>query len=67
MVTELSITVKPEEENSEKAVKNYILKSLAARNIRASFDEITPVFIKKSIDARHGQIKIVMRFEVYIG
>lgn len=67
MVTELSITIKPEEENNEASIKNYILKALKQKNILAKKDDIIPVFIKKSIDARHGQIKIVMRFEVYIG
>jgi len=67
MVTELSITVKPEEEKDEGALKGYILKALKQKNIPAKKEDITPVFIKKSIDARHGQIKIVMRFEVYIG
>ena len=67
MTCELSITLMPEEEKNQAVIDSRIRKELAARRIPVKNQKITSVFIKKSIDARHSQIKLVMRFKVYIG
>lgn len=67
MVTELSISLKPEDEKNKKIINLAILKALKEKNIPFKDQKITTTFVKKSIDARRQQIKIVMRFKVYIG
>ncbi len=67
MICEISIIVKPEEENNDAAVRRYAMRELAKKNIKASADELTLVPVKKSIDARHGQVKFCLRFKAYIG
>lgn len=67
MVTELSITIRPEDEKRPAFIKDKILLALADRGISTASDEVTPVFVKKSIDARRGKLKLVMRYKVYIG
>ena len=68
MVTQVSITIRGEDEHKPAFIKDKILLALAAQGIPfRSASEITPVFIKKSIDARHGRVKLVMRYDVYIG
>lgn len=66
MNTELSITVKPNEEKNEGLIEKKILEQLEKRNIPAKKEELISVFEKKSIDARHGQIKIILKYRVYI-
>lgn len=70
MIQELSITIKPEEENDKKIINNKIVQELKSRlsitQYNSKTDSIYPVFIKKSIDARHGQLKIHLRYKVYI-
>ncbi len=67
MVTELSVIIRPEDEKRQAFIKDKILLALAEKGISASSDEVIPVFVKKSIDARRGKLKLVMRYKVYIG
>ncbi len=67
MVTELSIIIRPEDEKKPNFIKDKIVLALAERGTKCSAAEVTPVFVKKSIDARRGQIKLVMRYKVYVG
>ena len=67
MTCELSITLKPEDEKNEKAINKKLLEALSEKGIDYKGQKITPVFIKKSIDARHSQIKLLMRYKIYIG
>lgn len=67
MTCELSITLMPEEENKQAVIDSKIKKELVSKNIPVKNQKITSVFVKKSIDARHSQIKLVMRYKVYIG
>ncbi|MDE6704724.1 MAG: FAD-dependent oxidoreductase [Treponemataceae bacterium] len=68
MVTQVSITIRSEDEQKPAFIKDKILLALAEKGIPfRSASEVTPVFVKKSIDARHGRIKLVMRYDVYIG
>ena len=65
MITELTITVKPEDEKNSGLHNNLIRKELQKNNIKT--DSFEAVFVKKSIDARHGQLKLHLRYKVYIG
>ena len=65
MIKELTITVKPEEEKNAGLHKNLLKKELQKNHIKA--DSFESVFLKKSIDARHGQLKLHLRYKVYIG
>ena len=65
MIKELTITIKPEEEKNTGLHKNLIKKELQKNHIKAELFE--SVFVKKSIDARHGQLKLHLRYKVYIG
>lgn len=65
MIKEISITVKPEDEKNAGLHKNLIKKELQKNHIKAETFE--SVFVKKSIDARHGQLKLHLRYKVYIG
>ncbi|MBQ7159614.1 MAG: FAD-dependent monooxygenase [Treponema sp.] len=67
MVTELSVTIRPEDEKKTAFIKDKILLALTEKGIPFISSEVTPVFVKKSIDARRGRIKLVMRYKVYIG
>lgn len=64
MIQEVTITIKPNEEKDQKLIKKLIIRQLNAKNTN---EEITPVFVKKSVDARHGQVKYHLRYKVYIG
>lgn len=70
MIQEISITIKPEEEKDKKTINNKIVDGLKSKlsitQYNSKTDSIYPVFIKKSIDARHGQVKIHLRYKVYI-
>ena len=70
MIQELSITVKPEEETNKLLIKKKISFELVSKNLinkNQKNQEFEYVLQKKSVDARHGQIKIHLRFKVYIG
>ena len=65
MIKELTITIKPQEEKNAAFHKNIIKKELQKNHIKA--ENFESVFVKKSIDARHGQLKLHLRYKVYIG
>ena len=65
MIKEITITVKPEEEKNQALHNNLIKKELQKNSIKVS--QFEKVFIKKSIDARHGQLKLHLRYKVFIG
>lgn len=65
MQKEITITVKPEDEENAGLHKSLIIKELKKSHIPTG--EMTLVFLKKSIDARHGQLKLHLRYKVYIG
>lgn len=68
MNTEISITIKPEEEKNEALIQKIIRREIKIqKGINVSpGDKLLSVFIKKSIDARHGQVKIHLRYKIYI-
>ncbi len=64
MIQEISISVLPGEEDNTLLIRNKVLSALGGR----SDAEISALVLKKkSIDARHGRIKIQLRYAVYIG
>ena len=64
MIQEISISVLPGEEDNALLIRNKVLSALGGR----SDAEISALVLKKkSIDARHGRIKIQLRYAVYIG
>ena len=65
MIKEITITLKPEDEKNAGLHKNLIQKELQKNHIKAA--DFESVFVKKSIDARHGQLKLHLRYKVYIG
>ena len=67
MTCELSITLMPEDEKNQTEIDSKIRQALKEKKVSVNGQKITPVFIKKSIDARHSQIKFVMRYKIYIG
>ena len=65
MVKEITITVKPEDEKNQGLHKTLLKKELQKNHIKA--ESFESVFVRKSIDARHGQLKLHLRYKVYIG
>ena len=65
MIKEITVTVKPEDEKNAGLHKNLIRKELQKNHIKA--DAFETLFVKKSIDARHGQLKLHLRYKVFIG
>ena len=66
MNTELSITLRPDEEENHAVIRRKIMEQLAKKNIIAQKDNIVSVVEKKSIDARHGTVKILLKCRVYV-
>ena len=57
----VTITVKPEDEKNSKLIEKLVLAQLKNRGSKR-----TLVFCKRSVDARHGQVKLHLRYDVYI-
>ena len=68
MQIQISITVLPDEEKNENIINSKIKaelkKTVKKQDLEKGFET---VFIKKSIDARHGQLKLHLRYNVFIG
>lgn len=68
MQIQISITLLPEEEKNkniiDSKIKAELKKSVSKEELAKGFET---VFIKKSIDARHGQLKLHLRYKVFIG
>ena len=73
MIQDITITVLPNEEGDEKLIRRKIAEALSegasgVPRMRISPDDITALaFQKKSIDARHGRIRINLRYTAYVG
>ena len=57
----VTITVKPEQEKNSKLIEKLVLSQVKNRGSKR-----TLVFCKRSVDARHGQVKLHLRYDVYI-
>lgn len=66
MIQELTIFLKPNEDQNDELIKKQIAKALFEKKIKAKPQEIKYQILKKSIDARHKQIKIVLRIKAFI-
>lgn len=68
MIYEVMLTLSPGQEDDDKLVKEKILYALEKTDIHIKLSDISALVCKKkSIDARHGQIKLHARFGVYVG
>ena len=64
MIKTVSITLLPNDEKNSTLIQALIKKEL--KKAKLSYKSMTPVFEKKSIDARHGQVKLHLRYLVYL-
>lgn len=70
MIKELTITINPEDESNNCLIQKKIFSELKAQKVilkNQNEKGFEYVLQKKSVDARHGQIKIHLRYKVYIG
>lgn len=70
MIKELTITINPEDESNNCLIQKKIFSELKAQKVifkNQNEKGFEFVLQKKSVDARHGQIKIHLRYKVYIG
>nr|MBQ2233831.1 FAD-binding protein [Treponema sp.] len=67
MISEVTITIKPQDEKNQKLIQKAILAELTKKNVYVGNQDLSFVFVKKSIDARHGQVKYHLRYKVFIG
>lgn len=70
MIKELTITINPEDESNNSLIQKKIFSELKAQKVilkNQNEKGVEYVLQKKSVDARHGQIKIHLRYKVYIG
>ena len=70
MKTDITITVKPEQQENKTLIQKLLKAELNKKTGGGNFSggsEPHFVFVKKSIDARHGQVKIHLRYTAYIG
>ncbi len=65
MNTEVSIIISPEHENNQNLIKRNICRELEKKNIFIDAQKIKISFVKKSIDARHGRVKYILRYRVF--
>ncbi len=67
MQKEISIQISPENENNENFIRKQLCDALNKAGVKCNLQEIKGlVRIKKSIDARHKNIKLFLRYKVYI-
>ena len=67
MVKEINVTIKAQDEKNDSLIQRLCFDQLFKIEIKTKKDEIKFVFTKKSIDARHGQLKLNLKFKAYIG
>lgn len=64
MIKSISITVLPKDEKNESLINSLISKELKKAGI--TYKKLLSHFEKKSVDARHGQVKIHLRYTIYL-
>lgn len=67
MIKEISVAITPDKEKNQKFIRDKIFEQLNRDGIDFKAEETELVFVKKSIDARHKNIKLFLRYKVYIG
>ncbi|MCQ2586330.1 MAG: FAD-dependent monooxygenase [Treponema sp.] len=66
MKTFVSITLKPEQENNQDLIRKLIFRELNAKHIDFQKEDVKYVQEKKSVDARHGGLKLHIKYNVFI-
>lgn len=64
MVQSVTITVFPNDVENEKKINSLVKSELAKKNLR--YKDLAAIFEKKSVDARHGKVKVHLRYKVYL-
>lgn len=67
MIQTVSIFANPDTEKNQSIIKKEILRSLEQKGITEIPDDMEYVLEKRSVDARRRNIKIILRYKVYIG
>lgn len=67
MQISITITVKPEEEKNLMLIRKLIFRELNKNRVDFESDKVKYVQEKKSIDARHGGLKLHLKYKVFIG
>jgi len=67
MIEEITLIVRPEDEHDERVLKHKAAEALSKKNINARNEDIRLAVVKRSIDARHGSVKLCLRCKAYIG
>ena len=66
MKTSISITLKPEEETNSTLIRKLIFRELNSKHIDFQKEDVKYIQEKKSVDARHGQLKLHIKYNVFI-
>ncbi|MCQ2572438.1 MAG: FAD-dependent oxidoreductase [Treponema sp.] len=66
MKTTVSITLKPEQENNADLIRKFIFRELNAKHIDFQKEDVKYIQEKKSVDARHGGLKLHIKYNVFI-
>lgn len=67
MRSEITIVIPPELEHDSAYITQALCRELHKRQIAAQPESCSAQLLKKSIDARHGRVKLVMRYAVSLG
>ena len=67
MIETVAISLNQENEGNEAATRREIFKKLSEKGMKNIPEDSEFVLEKRSVDARHGKIKIMLRYKVYIG
>jgi uncharacterized FAD-dependent dehydrogenase len=66
MIIDITLTVRPEDEHSDALLRQKTIEELSRKGIRAAAEDFSLSLIKRSVDARHGQLRICLRYNVYL-
>lgn len=64
-MTQITITILPEQEKDKGLIEKLLKNELHKKNLPVNFSKTE--LAKKSIDARHGQLKFHLRFSIFYG
>lgn len=67
MVKEIQITATPAEEKNSAIINSKLFESLKKSGINTFNKEVQFIQNKRSIDARHGKVKLFLKYTAYIG
>ncbi|MBP5752936.1 MAG: FAD-dependent monooxygenase, partial [Treponema sp.] len=68
MIYDLSISVAPEDEKNASLINRRLFDELRKYvSPLPPKEETSFVFVKRSVDARHGRVKIFLKYKAYIG